>query len=288
MRNIALVFVLLLSGLTGLSQNNIQFYTPSLLFDKGDWELKSYQNVYSQTKSFGTGALEKLQTGRGRETYSTSINQFLFGFSDQINLGVDVWVKNVSLENGTYTNRTVISGIGPKVKIAPFKQLKRLSIQSSFLIPLSSDMEGRAPDAAQPFLFVETDRSLWLTQFFYDLQLNPEWQLFFQMAFWQNFVRDSFRSNNFLQTQTTAFVSYFPNDRWTLFGMTEYFPTHYDDGNQDFALAFSYFVQSGLGIKYQLVPNLLELEAMYTNFWAGSEFNGAGSTFNFGIRLVRQ
>jgi hypothetical protein len=282
-------FLLLLTFGFGVSaQNNIQFYTPSLLFDKGDWELKTYQNVYSQTKSFGSGALEKIETGRGRETYSTSINQFLFGFSDQINLGLDLWIKNVNLENGPYTSRTVVSGIGPKIKIAPFKQIKRLSIQSTFLFPVSADMEGRSAEASHPFLFVETDRSLWLTQFFYDLQLNPEWQLFFQMAFWQNFVRDSFRINNFLQSQTTAFVSYFPTSRWTIFGMTEYFPTHYNDQTQDFSVSFSYFIQSGLGIKYQLVPNLLELEAMYTNFWAGSEFNGAGSTFNIGVRLVRQ
>ena len=49
----------------------------------------------------------------------------------------------------------------------------------------------------------------------------------------------------------------------------------------------SYFIQSGLGGKYQLIPGRLELEALYTNFWIGSDQEGAGQTFNFGVRVIR-
>ena len=50
---------------------------------------------------------------------------------------------------------------------------------------------------------------------------------------------------------------------------------------------FAYFVQSGLGGKYQLIPGLMELELLYTNFWAGSEGEGAGQTYNLGIRFIQ-
>jgi len=270
------------------AQDNLQNYTPSILFDKGEWEFKSFQNLYTQTQSFGEKALEKVAIPSGRETFFTSINQFLYGINDQINVGFDVWVKHVDLANGMFTNRTAISGLGPKIKIAPFKGLRRLSIQSTYLFPVAEDLESRDPQAAQPFLFLETDKSLWLTQFFYDKPINDQWQLFFQQAFWVNFVRDSFRENNFFQTQTSAFVSFFPNTRWTLYGMAEYFPTHYNDQEQSFEGFNNYFIQSGLGTKYQLVPNFIELELLYTNFWVGSQGSGAGSTYNLGIRIIRQ
>jgi hypothetical protein len=70
--------------------------------------------------------------------------------------------------------------------------------------------------------------------------------------------------------------------------MVEYFPTHYNDQGQSFEAFNNYFVQSGLGAKYQLMPQFVELELLYTSFWAGSEGAGAGNTFNLGIRLIRQ
>ncbi|MCR9253286.1 MAG: hypothetical protein NXI20_22930 [bacterium] len=282
-----ILFILAILTVVGLQaqDQNLQEFTPSILFNRGSYEFKSFQNLYTQTKSFDGSS--KVETGRGRESFFTSINQFLYGINDQLNVGVDVWVKSVSLENGTFTNRTAISGVGPKIKIAPFKKLKRLSIQSTLLFPTADDQEGRAPDAESPGLFLSHDRTLWLTQFFYDKPINDQLQLFFQQAFWYSDVRDSFRDNNYWETQTSVFLSYFPNQRWTVYGMTEYFPTHYNDSEQTGEAFFSYFVQSGIGLKYQLIPGFIELESLYTNFWMGSEGNGAGQTFNFGVRIIR-
>ena len=245
--------IICLSIAAQLSAQNLQNYTPSILFDQGAWEFKSFQNLYTQTKAFDGGS--KVETGRGRESFFTSINQFLYGVNDQINIGADLWVKNVNLENGDFTSRTAITGFGPKIKVAPFKALPRLSIQSTALFSLADDLEGRDPDADKPFLFLEFDRStLWLTQLFFDQPIGQKWQFFFQQAFWYHFVRDSFRENNFLQTQSSVFVNYFPNSRWTVYGMTEYFPTHYNDAEQSGEAFFSYFVQAGLGLKYQFGP----------------------------------
>ena len=70
--------------------------------------------------------------------------------------------------------------------------------------------------------------------------------------------------------------------------MTEYFPTHYNDAEQRAEFASNWFVQSGVGLKYQLVPGLIETELLYTNFWLGSVGNGAGQTFNLGVRVINQ
>lgn len=281
-----------LIGLTHITEaQNLQNYTPSILFGPGDWELKSFQNLYRQTKRFaGDGGLEKQDDGDA-QIFFTSINQFLYGVNSQLNVGVDVWVNHTSLPfDGDRESQTAISLIGPKIKIAPFKSLSRLSIQTSYLFAVTDDMENRSPSSSRRSFFFANDRSLWLTQFFYDKPINDQFQLFFQQAFWYNVVHESFRENNFLQTQTSVFASYFPNSKWTLYAMTEYFPTHYDpgEGQQTGSAFHSYFVQSGLGTKYQLVPNLIELELLYTNFWLGSGGEGAGQTFNFGIRLINQ
>ena len=283
MRNI-FTLVFLMAGLSLAAQTNIQNYTPSILFDRGDWEFKSFQNLYTQTKSFDGG--RKVDTGV-RETFFTSINQFLYGVNDQINVGFDVWYKASDRTGDSFTTTSGISGFGPKIKIAPIKNLPRLSLQSTFLFNTLDDPEGNEGTR----YFLETDGHLWLNQLFFDLPLNEKSQLFFQQAFWYRFVDDgSFAGNNFLQTQTSVFYSYFPTSRWTIYGMTEYFPTHYNpsDEVESAEAFFSYFVQSGVGLKYQLIPNLIELEALYTNFWAGSDQQGAGETINLGIRVIRQ
>ncbi|MEM6737227.1 MAG: hypothetical protein AAF620_14275 [Bacteroidota bacterium] len=276
--SILLSFWFLVSG-----QNNLQNYTPSILFDKGDWEFKTFQNFYTQTKSFDDSE-SKVDNGV-RETFFTSINQFLYGINDQINVGVDVWVKASNNDSDEFSTSAGISGFGPRIKVAPIKSLPRLSLQSTYLFNVLDDPEG----AEGTRYFLEWDANLWLNQIFFDLPLSTKSQLFFQQAFWYRFAKDgSSAENNFLETQTSIFYSYFPTSRWTIYAMSEYFPRHYDFNEQKVEAFFSYFVQSGLGIKYQLIPNLIELEALYTNFWLGSEGQGAGETLNLGIRVIRQ
>lgn len=158
-----------------------------------------------------------------------------------------------------------------------------MSIQSTVLFPLRGDLENVNNNKA----FLEFDRdALWITQFFYDKPIGNDFQLFFQFAPWYTFARNSFRENNFLQTQTSVFFSWFANDRLTFYAQNEYWPTHYDNNNQSFNAFYSWFVQSGGGVKYQLVPGFLEIEGLYTNFWLGSDGEGAGETFNVGLRII--
>lgn len=280
-----LLFILLVFTIhSGYCQQNIQNYTPSILFDKDDWEFKSFQNLYTQTKSFDQDG-SKVATGN-TDNFFTSINQFSYGLNEQVNVGLDLWLKysNTSIDN--LNAQLGVTGFGPKIKIAPLKTIPRLSLQSTFLFNLVNEPEGNSQN-----FFLETDANLWLNQIFFDLPLSKKSQLFFQQAFWYRFVMEgSFAANNFLETQTSVFYSFFPTTRWTVYAMTEYFPRHYnpDDNVEKAEAFFSYFVQSGIGLKYQLIPQLIELEALYTNFWAGSEGQGAGETINLGIRVIRQ
>lgn len=282
MKKLIILFVLV-GPMIGVAQSNLQSYTPSILFDKGDWEFKSFQNLYRQSKSFAPNGGK---SSDGFDQYFfTSVNQFLFGLNDQINIGFDAWIKSSDRDFDAFSPSTGLTGIGPKIKIAPFKKLPRLSIQSTFLINTVQNPEGSEGNR----YFLEWDGNLWLNQLYFDLPLNDQYQLFFQQAFWYRMVKDgSSVDNNFLETQTSVFFSYFPNSRWTIYGMSEYFPRHYDLNNERAEAFFSYFVQSGLGLKYQLIPNLIEMEALYTNFWNGSEGQGAGETINLGIRVIHQ
>lgn len=85
-----IVFVLLcFVALPGVAQN-LQRYTPSILFGQGDWEFKSFQNLYRQTKSFSPdGGTNKVDSG-DPQIFFTSINQFLYGVNSQINVGFDI------------------------------------------------------------------------------------------------------------------------------------------------------------------------------------------------------
>lgn len=275
-----MLFSLMLVAGIGFTQEqkkkNLQYYSPSILIGKGSWELKNFNNVYTQTKSFdGNGG--KVDLGK-RDTYYTMINQFLYGISDKLNIGMDLWYKQVNSE-GRFRNG--VTGVGPKIKLTPLKSVPYFSWQSTFLFPLAEDMESRAPDASEPGLFLEFDRYLWINQLFYDRQLNDNFQIFLQAAFWYSITRDSFREKNFLETPLSVFLSYFPTRRLTFYVMTEYWAKHHEKAFNAF------FVQSGLGTKYQIVEGVLELELLYTNFWLGSQDEGAGQTFNLGIRLIR-
>ncbi|MEO1255206.1 MAG: hypothetical protein AAFY41_10030 [Bacteroidota bacterium] len=137
MRTKLFTLLLAFAGIAS-AQNNLQNFTPSILFKKGDWEFKTFQNYYTQTKAFNSsGNKEGICI---RETFFTSINQFLYGVNDQINVGFDVWEKASNRTEDEFDTSWGLTGIGPKIKIAPFKDLPRLSIQSTFLFKVATSI----------------------------------------------------------------------------------------------------------------------------------------------------
>ncbi|MDX1629647.1 MAG: hypothetical protein R3345_13160 [Fulvivirga sp.] len=275
-----LIPVFLLISLHVSAQQSLQNYTPSVLLLKNQWEFKNFHNYYTQTKQFGPNG-GKILTGNGRESYYTMINQFLYGISDRVNIGFDIWVKSVNLELNQSANWTAVTGIGPKIKWLP-TGVPGFSIQSTLLMAPTPQLEGNGERA-----FLEHDRTLWINQLFYDRIIAPDFQIFLQFSVWYAFVRESFRANNYVQTPTSGFINYLPNDRLTIYFTSEFWPVHYNTNEQKAEAFHSFFIQSGFGTKYQVIKGHLELELLYTNFVYGSLSEGAGETFNFGIRIIR-
>lgn len=267
---------------------NIQTYTPSVLLQKGQWEFKIFQNLYTQIGSYDNS--NQYQDNNGRGTFFSSINQFTFGFNSKLNIGTDLWFKSVryglktdsplelfKFEN-TGQSRSVLTGFGPKLRISPFSNLSHFSINTSFLFPVSRDMNGSdSPNRA----WLSSDVYLWITQFYYDLKLGEKYQLFFQIAPWISIPKKNEVEKSKLDLPIDVFFSYFPTSRFTLYIQHEIWPTL----NNQFVFS-SYFLQAGLGVKYQVIPGLIELETSYTNFYYGWN-SGAGQTYNFGIRIIR-
>jgi hypothetical protein len=270
---------------------NIQQFAPSALLNRGQLEVKTFHNLYTQT-AFFEKQLKRVKSN-GRTTYYTGIHQFLYGYSSNINIGFEFWHKGVlahqrndlpfQLVGFNQTNsRNELTYAGPKIKISPIKRIPRFAIQSTLLLPLIDDPEGRTADAGSQSLFLETNRTLWINQLLYDRMLGEDFQLFMQFSQWVSFSRQpSFANNTFIETPISAFLSYFPHTRFTLYGQGEYWSGHREE-------AFShYFLQLGGGGKYQIIPNVLEVELLYTYFLAGSLNQGAGQTYNLGLRYIR-
>ena len=217
--------------------------------------------------------------------------QYTFNYgiskSGRFNLGLDVNLRSTSRTERTLRaieifrfkqddkNRTTISSLGPKIKWNPFKKIPKFSIQSSFTIPVSDSLENKKK---RPWL--DHHKYTWWTQLFFDKPIGSKYQLFAELDF---LLRTPTYSKEFDFTQATfstpvsLFFSYFPTNKSTVYVQYQYAPT---------LTSFpDYYMQAGLGGKYQIFPKL-QLELSYTNFFAGKN-NGAGSTYNVGLRYIR-
>lgn len=267
------------------SRSNLAAYTPSVLLPKRGIELKIFNNLYSQTAFFNEEG--KRTRINQRQSYFTTIIQFLYGVSKhrRLNIGFDINLKSVHIGphpgtspfdlfsfNGGDLQRTAITTVGPKLKVAPFRSIPRLSIQSSLLFPVSDDLEGTESD--KPFL--EYQRTVWWTQVFFDFDLASRLQVFSELDFLLRF-KNGLEDPQFLMP-VSVFLNYFPGSRMTVYTMLQYSPT--------LSSSSTYYTQWGVGSKFQLTHNL-ELELLATTFFAGSNA-GAGVTYNIGFRYIKQ
>ena len=267
----------------GQGASNIRTFTPSALLKKGQSEVKLFQNLYTQTAFYNSdGDNQDLSQ---RSTYFTSLNSYVIGVSHnrRWNVGLDLNVKSVlnadpnssaldvfKFGNDGVNSRTALASVGPTAKWQPVEKWKRVSVYSHFWIPVSENMDGRD---GGPFL--DYQQFTWWNQLFFDKTIwGGDWQVFTSLEAWWRFGND--RPDN-LQLPVSAFLSWFPSNQFTVYGMTQYAPTANSGG--------TYFVQSGVGGKWQFTPTW-ELEISYTDFWAGNNA-GAGQTFNIGFRFLK-
>ena len=262
-------------------KSNIQRYTPSKLVGRGQWDLKWFNNLYTETRStFEVGKIP-------RATFFTSTLEVYTGAGDskRWNVGAIVEIRsNVINDRKAFdvfkfdgvegTARSGITSLAPSVKFVPISSVGNFSIQSSFFIPL-------VDNETENGVFLDQKGYIWQNRFFYDHTFpGDKWQLFTELNSELNFGKagDSF-ANNSLNLAPGLFLSYFPTSNFTILALMQH-SQRLDLGNnfdQD-------YTAMGGGAKYQLT-NALNLEVLYTNFLRGSN-TGLGETFNIGLRAI--
>jgi hypothetical protein len=260
---------------------SLQRLTPSQLLFRGQYEIKIFNNLYTQT-AFYDDQGSRVEDNK-RSTYYTGAVNLLYGAGSNVNLGLDLFIRSVYLDPmagspfslfefmGTFeTSRTAVSSIAPKIKLAPFNKIPNIAIQTSVVFPIASDLEGK--ENGRPFL--DNDAFQWWTQLFYDQLIGDRFLLYTEMGF---FLRFRSESTDFL-TPAKLIFNYFYSTRWTVYLLTEVGPSWDGFGWN------SYYSQLGAGTKFQLLSNL-EIEGLYTIFPFGKN-SGAGQTFNLGFRFV--
>ena len=256
---------------------NIQNLTPSKLIGQGQWDIKLFNNFYTQTES-------TFPSEDGiRQNFFTSTLEVFTGVSPtkRINLGVIAEYRNNSrdfiLENGSTESRSTsgITSIAPSIKFVPFKRVGNFSILSSFSVPLiDSEFDDNG-------VFLDQNGFTWQNRFFYDHTFaGKKWQLFSEINSEYNFgdEADSF-ANNSLRLTPGVFLSYFPSSKFTVLALAQH--TELIDLGNNFSQNFTAL---GGGVKYQLTQEL-NIEGLYTNFVRGRD-TGLGQTFNIGLRAV--
>lgn len=270
----------------------IQTLTPSKLIGKGQYDIKWFNNLYTETRStFSSGR-------QARQTFLTSTLEAYTGVGNnkRWNVGLILEVRSnviadrnaldvLSFDGDFDTARSGLTAIAPSVKFVPFKTLSNFSIQSSLFIPLIGQETENG-------VFLSQDGYRWQNRLFYDYTFNGgKWQVFgeinSELSFGKEAVQDanfdtiegSF-ANNSLNLTPGIFLSYFPSSKFTVLGLVQH-AQRIDLGNnfpQDFTAV-------GAGAKYQLTDEL-NIEGLYTNFVRGNN-TGFGQTFNIGLRFVK-
>ena len=255
----------------------IQNLTPSKLIGKGQWDIKLFNNLYTQTES-------TFENEDGiRQNFFTSTLEAFTGVSDnrRVNLGAILEyranARDFILENNSVVRRNTsgLTSIAPAIKIVPFEKVGNFSILSAFSIPL---IESELDDNG---VFLDQKGFTWQNRFFYDYTFpGKKWQIFSEINSEFNFgdQQESF-ANNSLRLTPGVFLSYFPSSNFTVSVLGQH--TELIDLGNNFSQNFTAL---GGGAKYQLTDEL-NIEALYTNFVRGRD-TGLGETFNIGLRAV--
>lgn len=263
-------------------KSNIITYTPSKLLIKGQWDIKWFNNLYTQTKDS-----EKPEK-QPRETYFTSTIDIFTGISktNNFNVGLLFEIRSNAVNglaasevfkfknNPLNRTRTGLTSFAPAVKFNPFKQVNNLTIQSAFHIPLVKNESVNG-------VYLDQKGYIFQNRFLYDHTFpGDEFQLFAELNSELNFGdnEDSF-ANNSLVLAPSVFLSYFPSQKFTVLVLAQH-AQRIDLGN-DFAQDYSVL---GAGAKYQLTK-VVNIETLYTKFVRGSN-TGLGQTFNIGLRTL--
>jgi len=278
--------ILILAGLISFkgfsqvnSESNIQTYTPSKLLNKGSWDVKWFNNLYTQTKS---ADLNGNSTKVLRSNFFTSSLDIFTGITEnnRINIGLLLEYRSNTIGGRSafsvfdfgseITARKGITSFAPVIKFQPFKSIGTFSIQSALHIPLVNNETENG-------VYLDQTAYAFQNRFFYDYTfLSKKWQVFVELNTEYNFGDENSFANNTFIIAPSIFMSYFPNKNITALGFLQH-SERFGDFTQNYTAL-------GFGGKYQL-SKTLNLEVLYSNFVRGTD-NGLGQTFNIGLRYL--
>lgn len=282
-----LFLVLVLISFLSYSQeteekNNLQVFTPSVLLNKGQWDIKFFNGLYTQTRQ--TGANNSTGVDIPRQTFFTSTLEVFTGVSDnkRVNLGLILEYRSNTLGGqntfsvfnfeSSNSSRNGLSTIAPAIKIQPFKNIGNLSVQTALHIPTFSGSDNTG---------VFLDQSAWALQnrFFYDYTFpTGKWQLFTELNTEYSFGHENSFANKSMLFVPGVFLSYFPTQNATILGFVQHSQRVGGNFQQDSS-------SLGFGGKYQITKTL-NLEVLYSNIVRGNNFQGLGNTFSVGLRAL--
>lgn len=280
----SLLIINFLISFQGYSQSdktvsNIIEYTPSKLLQKGDWDVKWFNNLYTETKKDIGG----VTTDVLRSNFFTSSLDIFKGISasSRVNIGLLLEFRSntiggrqaLSVFNlkDANTSRKGLSSFAPAIKFQPFKSISNFSIQTAIHIPIISK------ETNNEGVFLDQTAYSFQNRFFYDYTFSSnQWQLFTELTTEYNFGEDSSFANNTFLLAPSVFLSYFPNGKSTLLGFVQH-SERVGDFTQNYTAI-------GFGGKYQMTKTI-NLEILYSNFVSGKD-NGLGQTFNIGLRYL--
>ncbi|WP_034062424.1 hypothetical protein [Lacinutrix jangbogonensis] len=281
------------------TRSNVQEFTPSKLLNKGQWDIKFFNSLYTQTKQTGEGTGKSFDIDR--QNFFTNTTEIYTGVSEnsRINVGLVFQIRSNTLGGQSVSDvfsfkdngndlRSGLTTIAPSIRIQPFKNISNFSLTSTFYIPVFADKADTVNDNV--FSYLDLRSYAWETKFFYDKTFGKnKWQVFTEVDFKYNFGDDEADAdensserfaNNSLTLPISAFLSYFPSSKSTIFVNAQ--QAFLLDLGNDFAQNSTTL---GFGGKYQ-ITNTLNLEASYGKIVRGNNFQGLGNTFSIGVRAL--
>ncbi|SER07620.1 hypothetical protein SAMN05421824_2980 [Hyunsoonleella jejuensis] len=270
----------------------IQTYTPSILLKKGQWDIKWFNNIYTETSDLFGNQEGTQKRDIPRNTFFTSSVDIFTGISDnnRLNIGLLFEVRSnaiggrntldvFSFDGERGTARSGLTSFAPAIKFNPIKSVGNFTIQTAFHIPLIDNETENG-------VFLDQDGFIFQNRFFYDYSFaGGDWQLFTELNTEYNFGEQESFAYNSLRLTPGVFLSYFPSSKFTVLGLAQHIELisfgANDAGTNDFSQSATIL---GGGAKYQLTK-ALNVEFLYSNFLFGKN-TGLGQTYNVGLRAL--
>lgn len=142
----------------------------------------------------------------------------------------------ISRPGRTISRSWGLSSMGPRIRFSPFKKIG-ISFDQAFYFPVKHI----------PFNNAVNDNFFWVTQIYYDKQLNPKLGLFVALTFWQPINFDPAVQFKFQVPYLRGFLTWFASKRFSVYATT------------------TLFTEWGVGAKFLITPKF-EIQALYSYY----------------------